>query len=217
MNLKFEKMEDRKLNEKESLELIATMISRTKERYVGDGNILLMWGYLVVAVSAAVWMMLALTRDYEWNWLWFLIPVIGCPTTVVMAKKQKRDSGVTTYSDKITSMLWTVAGVSEIVLILFCLGFLFIGSVDCWSAMLIYTLIVMSFAEIVQWMVVKERSFAVGGFIGLIAGMVTLCCVVGGIPLDARWFMPMFIISFAAMMIIPGHILNYKSKHDERA
>lgn len=210
-------MEDRKLNEKESLELIATMISRTKQRYVGDGNILLMWGYLVAAVSAAVWMMLALTGSNEWNWLWFLIPIVGCPATVVMAKKQKRDSGVTTYSDKITSMLWTVAGVSEIVLILFCLGFQFVGGVYCWSSMLAYTLIVMPFAEIVQWMVVKEKSFAVGGFIGLAAGMVTICCVVGGIPLAACWYMPMFILSFAAMMIIPGHILNYKSKHDERA
>ena len=45
-------MEERKLTEKESLEVITTMIARTRERYIGDGNIMLMWGYLTVAVVA---------------------------------------------------------------------------------------------------------------------------------------------------------------------
>ena len=44
-------MEDKKMTEKESLELITAMIQRTKERYVGDGNIMLMWGYLSVVVA----------------------------------------------------------------------------------------------------------------------------------------------------------------------
>ena len=47
-------MEDKKMTEKESLELITSMIQRTRERYVGDGNIMLMWGYLTVAVTALV-------------------------------------------------------------------------------------------------------------------------------------------------------------------
>ena len=33
-----------------------------------------------------------------------------------------------------------------------------------------------------------------------------------GIPLEANWFMPLFIIVWVAMMIIPGHILNHKAK-----
>lgn len=41
-------MEDKKISERESLELITAMIRRTKERYIGDGNIMLMWGYLTV-------------------------------------------------------------------------------------------------------------------------------------------------------------------------
>ena len=44
-------MEDRKLTEKESLEVITSMIALTKQRYIGDGRILLLFGYLTVAVS----------------------------------------------------------------------------------------------------------------------------------------------------------------------
>ena len=70
-------MEDKKMTEKESLELITSMIQRTRERYVGDGNIMLMWGYLSVAVAALVWILLVKTHNPLWNWLWFAIGVIG--------------------------------------------------------------------------------------------------------------------------------------------
>lgn len=59
------------MTEKESLALITEMISRTKERYIGDGNIMLMWGYLTVCVSVLVWVMIALTHNPVWNYLWF--------------------------------------------------------------------------------------------------------------------------------------------------
>lgn len=70
-------MEERKLTEKESLEVITSMIARTKQRYLGGGNILLMWGYLVAIVTLAVWLTLVFTHNEVWNWLWFAIPLIG--------------------------------------------------------------------------------------------------------------------------------------------
>ncbi len=54
-------MEDKKLTEKESLEIITSMIARTKQRYLGSGNILLIWGYLVLLVSILVWSLLVST------------------------------------------------------------------------------------------------------------------------------------------------------------
>ena len=78
-------MEDRKLTEKESLEVITSMIARTKQRYIGDGNIMLMWGYLCVAVAAAIWILTACTHNGAWSWLWFLIWIIGGTATPIMA------------------------------------------------------------------------------------------------------------------------------------
>ncbi len=204
-------MEDRKLTEKESLEVITSMIAQTKQRYIGNGNILLMWGYLVTSVSILVWVMLAMTHQNVWNWLWFAIPVIGFTATPILARRQERNQGVTTYSDKITSQLWTIFGISEIILTLMCLGFQFLGGVDCWVAMLAYTLIAAPVAEIAQGLVIKEKALTTGGIFGLAIGLITICCVGGGVALDARWFMPLFIAAFVAMMIIPGHILNHKA------
>ncbi len=205
-------MEDKKLTEKESLEVITSMIARTKVRYLGSGNILLMWGYLAVFSSILVWILLAATRQNVWNWLWFAIPVIGMPLTSIMARREKRTDGVVTYSDKITSHLWSIFGVSEIVLTLICLGFSLIGGIKCWTAMIVYTIIAAPFAEIAQGLIVKEKSLTWGGIVGLAIGMVLVCCVTGKIPLLANWFMPLFILFWVVMMIVPGHIINHKAK-----
>lgn len=202
------------MTERESLEVITSMIARTKARYIGNGNILLMWGYLVVSISILVWMMLAATRDNVWNWLWFAIPVIGFPATVVMSKRECRHHGAITYSDRITTRLWTIFGVSEIILALLCVGFEWVGGVCCWSAMLVYSLLLAPMAEIAQGLIIRESCLVGGGVVGLSVGVVTLCCVAGGIPLMAHWYMPLFILAWVAMMIVPGHIINKKLKSE---
>ena len=203
-------MEEKKLTEKESIELITAMISSTKDRYIGNSKNMLMWGYLVVAVAIIVWIMLAITHNEEYNWLWFLIPVVGLTATVVMASKERRKNGVKTYSDRITSSMWTFVGVYELIAMLGCFCFAFFGTIQCWNMILAFTLVMVPFAEIVQGIIIREKSLMVGGGIGLAVGIVTTCCISGGVALDVNWYMPVFIMAFVAMMIVPGHILNSK-------
>ena len=210
-------MEDRKLTEKESIELITSMINRTKERYIGSGNMMLMWGYLILAVTVLVWILVTTTQNTAWNWLWFAIPFVGGIATPLMARSENRRRGVTTYSDVITSRLWTIFGLSEIALILMCLIPALCFAVNCWAAMLVYSLIAASFAEIVQGIIVKENSLVAGGGIGLFLGVLTLCFAVGRVTLYGDWFLPLFMLGFVCMMIIPGHILNYKMRSNEGA
>ena len=204
-------MEEKKLTEKESLELIASMIARTKTRYLGSRN-MLMWGYLVVITAISVWIMRETTHNPLWNWLWFAIPIIGFPTTSLMAHKQQRYHGAISYSDKITSRLWTIFGISEIVLIIMCFGFSLLRETDCSSAILIYSILMTSGAEIAQGLIVRENSLIFGGIFGLLVGMITVCCIAGKIPLYINWYMPLFILAWVFMMIIPGHILSNKEK-----
>ena len=71
-------MEERKLNEKESLELITQMIQNTKNRLETNcGMPFLLWGYTTTLISLLVWSLVVTTRDYHWQYLWFLLPVIA--------------------------------------------------------------------------------------------------------------------------------------------
>lgn len=208
-------MEERNITEAESIEIITSMISRTKERLVkGCGNILLMWGYVSIAVAALIWVLLVTTKHPAINWLWFLIWLIGGTATPIMAKRQRREMGVMSYTDRLTANMWSVVGWSAIASVFLCLGFLLIGGKDSWSMMLAFALIIVPMAEIMQGLIIKEVSLIAGGSIGLLIGLFTVCCISAHVALMATWFMPLFIIAFAAMMIVPGHILNAKAKRE---
>lgn len=208
-------MEERKITEAESVEIITSMISRTKDRLVkGSGNILLMWGYVIVTVAALIWVLLVTTKNPAVNWLWFLIWIIGGIATPVMAKRKRMETGAISYTDRLTSNMWSVVGFTAIASTFLCLGFLFVGGKDSWSMMFAFALIIVPMAEIMQGLVIKEKSLVAGGSIGLVIGLFTMCCISAHIVLVATWFMPLFIIAFAAMMIVPGHILNSKAKRE---
>ena len=205
-------MEEKKMTERESLELITAMINRTRERYLGDGNIMLMWGYLTVTVTALVWILLITTHNQAWNWLWFLIWVVGGIATPIMARRQKVKYRVKSYSDKLTSQIWSIVGFSGIVAMLCCLGFnLFVGY-DAWRMMFAFALIIVPMAEMAQGVIVSERVLVAGGAIGLACGIFTVCCIAAGVPLFVNMILPMFIVAFACMMIIPGHVINRKAR-----
>ena len=214
-------MEEKTLDSQESMALISEMIQRSKtRRFIGDGNIMLLWGYLTVGVALLVWGLLALTRHPAMNWFWFLIWIIGGTVTPVMVRRRRDKEGVTTYSDSICNALWAIVGWSCIALTFLSLGFLLVGGKDCWSALLMLPLLIVGFAETVQGVVMREKSLVWGGAAGMLAGLFTLCCIASGVALCAGWFMPMFIVTFALMMIVPGHILNFKSRNvvkNERA
>lgn len=207
-------MEERKITESESLEIITRMITCTKQRYIGDGNIMLMWGYLTVTITILVWVLLSATHHPAWNWLWFLIWIIGGTATPIMARKEQVKRGVKSYSDRITSQIWSVVGAMAIVATAACLGFLLIGGKDCWSMMFAYALLIVPFGEIVQGVVLKENSLRAGGIAGMIIGIFTVCCIAGGVILYANWYLPIFMTAFIVMFIIPGHIINHKAKKE---
>ncbi len=206
-------MEKEKLNHNESINLIVDMISRTKHKLcIGDGNLMLLWGYLTVAVTILVWVLLLTFRHPAMNWFWFLIWIIGGTVTPHIVRKNRDKSGVTSYTDNISNNVWSLVGWSSLIATFFCLTFMLFAGKDCWGVMLVFALLIVGMAEAVQGIIVKEKSLKIGGIVGVACGIFTMCCLVSDIVLYVNWYMPLFIIAFTAMMIIPGHILNYKAK-----
>lgn len=204
-------MTEKNLTEQESLRLITEMISRTKERYIGEGNIMLMWGWLTVGVTGLVWLLMMLTHNPASNWVWFLIPAVGGIATPIMSKKTEKERGVVTYTDRMTSQIWTAVGLLAFLAMGICFGYALAG-INTWSVMFIYALVIVPFGEIAQGIIVKERSLIAGGAIGMTIGIVTTSCIVAGMTLSACWFLPLFMLAFLCMMLVPGYIINHKSR-----
>ena len=208
-------MEERQLTEKESLEVITALIARTKERYIGDGSIMLLWGYLVWIVSLAVWIMLITTGQKIWNILWFAIPLVGGIATPIMVRKHERHKGFKTFTDKFTSRLWRFAGLTELLVLCNCISTQYITGASCWGALLAYTLIALPIVEITQGLLIKEKCLRYGGIVGLSAGITMASCVAGGIAPRSNWYIPLLILAFVGMMVVPGHILHNRAQKEK--
>lgn len=191
-------MEEKQLNEKESLELITQMILNTQQRMEkGNGTHFLIWGYTTVIVSLTVWYLLSITGNYQWNWLWFAIPVIGIPLMLLTLKKQTHYPK--TYIDRVISYVWIVIGVSA-----------FFPSIAA-SFMhnfpiLFLVVLLISIGTAITGLIIRFLPLIIAGFTGMCLSIV--CLVLNNTPESILVFAALFLL----IQVIPGHILNWKGR-----
>ena len=190
-------MEDKQLNEKESLELIAQMIHNTQQRLEKvHARPLLIFGYVTIIVSIAVWYMLKETLDPRWNFLWMAIPIVGGTLTFALMNKNKPK--VRTFVDKTTDYVWLVCGST-----VWAASF----TPTLWQSVpiLFIVALIISMATTLTGLITKVRLLVISGAIGILASFVLPSIK----PLDS---ILLFAGIFLIMMVVPGHILYYKGK-----
>ena len=198
-------MEERKLNEKESLELIAQMIQNSKKNLqVGRGNQFILWGALGAITSLAVMTMLLLTNSPMWNWLWFAIPVIGWP--VMMWQLKKEEKPVITFIDKVMKAVWTTIGSIGM------LSILLMAYVAHNTHLIIpCTILLIGIGSAISGAVLDNKriqSWASGtfGFVMIVSLRIAFD------ETNPIWNHIIFSIAFIGLLVIPGYILNKEAK-----
>lgn len=204
-------MEEKKLTEKESLELITQMICQTRQRIErGSGNAFLLAGYVCIMVACAVYTLLVCTGDTRAYLLWGLVlPVMAVGALFRKKRKQPRESYVKTGIDQMIQLLWTVVGWLFVAQMLLCLLFEWSGH-TCWVVMGLLALPLSSLGTAVTGIIVQERVLQVCGILGFVVGVLYLCLYVSGISL-AGSLMLGYALCYGVIMVVPGHVLNYKA------
>ena len=200
-------MEERKLNEKESLELIAQMIQNSKKNLqVGRGNQFILWGWLGAITSLVVMGMLMLTNNPMWNWVWFAIPVIGWP--VMMWQLKKEEKPVITFIDKVMKAVWTTIGSIGM------LSILLMAYVAHNTHLIIpCTILLIGIGSAISGAVLDNKriqSWASGtfGFVMIVSLRIAFD------ETNPIWNHIIFSIAFIGLLVIPGYILNKEAKKD---
>lgn len=182
-------MEDRKMTEKESLELITQMIRETREKIEKHvAYPLLIWGYLTVLVSLLVWYVLSETGNYHWHALWLVLPLLGWPLNKWLGGNSQK--GATTYMDRVIGLIWAVIGLT---VLLVGIASFRIGNV------LFVIALLLSVGTALTGLVIKFRSITWAGVASILLSFALL--FVPGIDQIL-----VFAALFLVMMIIPGHI-----------
>ena len=198
-------MEERKLNEKESLELIAQMIQNSKKNLqVGRGNQFILWGWLGAITSLVVMGMLMWTKNPAWNWLWFAIPVIGWPTMMWQLKKEEKP--VVTFTDKVLKAVWMSIGSIGM------LGtFLMAIYAKNMTLMLPGVSILIAIGVFITGAILDDRALKTRTFGALLLIMMASCHIVF-MQDDFYWYYITFSLGFIVMLVMPGYHLNKEAK-----
>lgn len=190
-------MEEKYLNERESLKLITQMIQNTQQNLEkGNGIPFLVFGYTTVAVSLFIWYFLSVTGDIRTHFLWFLIPMIGFPLSLHLNKKKEK--GVKTFVDKAVGYVWMVLGLSGLMTSLI--------AMFLWNMpILFFIILLMGSGTAITGLIIRFTPITIGGFVGI---LLSLACLF----VDGSYQILVFAALFVVMMVIPGHILYAKGR-----
>ena len=196
-------MEERNLTQNESLELITKMIKETRNNLERDGgSIYLLWGYVWLFVSLAIYFLLMKTGDYRIQWLWFAIPVIGYPTMIYLLNKQ--DKGAVSLVGRIIGKIWIVIGIVAGLLSLYMF-------IDYNAFPMLFTMaLLINTGVAMSGLIIKFKPIIAAGFLGILLSFALL--MVSG--LNQILIFSLFAV---IMLIIPGHILNAASRNIKKA
>lgn len=202
-------MEEKKLTEKESLELISQMIRSTKQNMqMGNGNIFLFYGYMATFLSIAIYLLVYFTHNKLWSMGWLLM----FAGWIAMSVKHSRNKpGVVTYTDKTIAETWRIIGsLFGLTFIIMCAMGGILGGIN-FSLMLPLSLLYACIGTSVTGIVIKEPWLIytpLAGFVFAIYMLMSFSLQEGS---HIIWNL-YFGLSFIIMMIVPGHIINSKSK-----
>jgi len=189
-------MEERKLNEKESLELISQMIRNTKQRLEdGSGKPFLIWGYTTFIVSLVVFYFINMTGNYFYHWIWFAIPIIGSILMLLFSRNDKKHGF--TFIDRIIGNIWTVLGIAAVMI---SLSAFFVR-----IPILPLMLLLMGIGTTLTGLVIQFKPVILSGILGMVS------CVLPFLMPGSEQIL-VFGFMFLIMMVIPGHILNYNGR-----
>lgn len=187
---------------KESLEIIGKMMNDTRLNVMRNAVApLLAWGWTSFGISILVWVGLLLTRNYNWNFAWFLIPAIGLP---LLKWLQPAERGVSTAISNSLVVIWKML---TALIVVFSVSSFFV-SYNVLSVILLI-LAIGSFitGELIRYPFLKYSS--IPGFI-LAA---SLWWVTGLSQI------PVFAVAMLIMMIIPAYRIKreLQTTDNERA
>lgn len=208
-------MDNKTLTPEESLAVIAAMIEKSKSRNAKpDLRLSVFWAIIAIATAIAVLILVLTTKNPLFHLLWFAIPIIGIPANFLM-KRKRPSTPPKTYIDSMSDKIWGTVGLTAILGTIVCIVFNILGYPQAWLLMLLYAFIIVGFGTVFTGIILKENSYVFGGLFSVVAGGVVAACIICNITLLLVWVLPLYILCFLTMFIIPAVIINKKLTTDK--
>lgn len=194
-----EEIQEKEFSPEESLQLIRSMITKTKDAVAVDSFYFLFWGWLVFACCAVEYVLMIYFEYPYHSFVWWSMPVGGIISGTYSAR-QARIKRSMTYIEEALSYLWIAIGLSFFVLV-------FVNIVsEAWKTAFTYYILMYAIGTFVSGKLIRFKPLIIGGILNFILAAVSI----------KFNFADQLLIGALAILIsyiIPGHLLRIRYKN----
>jgi hypothetical protein len=193
--------EDKSFSPHESLQLIQSMIDKTKVDISENSFNFLLWGWLAFLAILGQYT-LKVVFDYKHHYIVWLITFVGIGISIAYNRKSHHQ--VRTYISESMAFLWIGLGIS-----FFILSFLFANIEGGWFFCYPFFILLYGLGTFVSGMILKFRPLIIGGIFNWLLSMASVF-----FDFDNQ-----MLFAAAALLtsyIIPGHLLGVKKYHHKK-
>lgn len=189
-----------RMSERESLELIASMINKAKNRVSETGTLYLLWGWLILFCCIVQFITLHFFHYANGYYVWFSTWLLLIYQIFFLAKERKKRK-VKSYTGEINGFVWIVFFISMMLVI-------FIGTYLKKYEMINPLLLVLyGMPTFLSGIILKFKALKIGG----------MCCwalSVLSVFIPVEYQLLLIAAAVIAAWIIPGYILKLNFKKE---
>ena len=156
--------QNKEMTAQESLQLITESFNKSRKDILrNSAKYFMLWGVLLTVTSLTIYLLWHFTGKPQWNFLWFVMPVIGYPFAALIGK-----NSIAIPQNEVSKMLggiWSVFGVFSITL----------SAIAVFLVPMHITLvivIILGLAECISGVLLKNWPIIIAGFLLGIGGAV---------------------------------------------
>lgn len=195
--------DNKEFSAKESLQLITSMINKTKNAVAVDSFYFLFWGWLVFICCVLQYLLIEL--DYSKSYyVWFAMP-LGGVISAVYSIKVSRAARTKTFLDEALSYLWIALAIGFFVLV-----YIQIMVVGSWTNAFSYFILLYAIGTFTTGQLLRFKPLIIGGVINFALAM---ACV----HFTYKYQLLFGAAAIFASYVIPGHLLRnmYRKKSEQ--
>jgi ABC-type proline/glycine betaine transport system permease subunit len=193
--------EEIKMSEKESMELIASMINKAKNRVSESGTLYLLWGWLILACCLVQFAGLHFFHYEKVYFIWYATWLLVIYQFFYLSKRRKART-VKTYTNEITVFVWIVFFICMMLAIFIGIQFRHYEMIDP------LLLVLYGMPTFLSGIIFKFKPLVIGG----------ICCWVFAtfspfVPVDYQLLL--LAAAVISAWIVPGYLLKENFKKEK--
>jgi hypothetical protein len=190
-------------SEKDSLNIISSMISKARNQFSENGHLYLVWGWAILICSLGQFVLQQVVHYSSFYRIWLLIwPVVIYQ--FIYLRRKGRDASVRTYTDEIMGYVWLVFIVCSLLLIV-----LLTKRLTTPDYITTIWLVMYGMPTILSGTILRYRLLVVGGIICWLLA-------IAGSFVPIQYHMLLLSAAVVCGWIVPGYGIQQKYKKQNR-